>query len=53
LASTFVELAEVSMLRGHSELSVTVDFLRAPTEKQTAARAARRLAKEFGAGDPA
>jgi integrase len=37
-----VELAEVSMLLGHSELRVTMDFY-AHLQKQTAAKAARKM----------
>ena len=37
-----VELAEVSMLLGHSELRVTMDFY-AHLQQQTAAKAARQM----------
>lgn len=42
LIAAGVELAEVSMLLGHSELRVTMDFY-AHLQKQTAAKAARRM----------
>ncbi len=42
LIASGVELAEVSMLLGHSELRVTMDFY-AHLQKQTAAKAARRM----------
>ena len=42
-----VELAEVSMLLGHSELRVTRDFY-AHLPKQTAAKAARRMDAVLG-----
>jgi integrase len=42
LIASGVELAEVSMLLGHSELRVTMDFY-AHLQKQTAAKAARQM----------
>jgi integrase len=42
LIAAGVELAEVSMLLGHSELRVTLDFY-AHLQKQTAAKAARHM----------
>lgn len=42
LIAAGVELAEVSMLLGHSELRVTMDFY-AHLQKQTAAKAAQRM----------
>jgi integrase len=42
LIASGVELAEVSMLLGHSELRVTMDFY-AHLQKQTAAKAARHM----------
>jgi integrase len=42
LLAAGVELAEVSMLLGHSELRVTMDFY-AHLQKQTAAKAARQM----------
>lgn len=42
LLASGVELAEVSMLLGHSELRVTMDFY-AHFQKQTAAKAARQM----------
>lgn len=42
LIASGVELAEVSMLLGHSELRVTLDFY-AHLQKQTAAKAARHM----------
>jgi integrase len=42
LIAAGIELAEVSMLLGHSELRVTMDFY-AHLQKQTAARAAQRM----------
>jgi len=42
LLASGVELAEVSMLLGHSELRVTMDFY-AHLQKQTAAKAARQM----------
>jgi integrase len=42
LIASGVELAEVSMLLGHSELRVTMDFY-AHLQKQTAAKAAKRM----------
>jgi integrase len=42
LIAAGVELAEVSMLLGHSELRVTMDFY-AHLQKQTAARAAQKM----------
>jgi len=42
LIASGVELAEVSMLLGHSELRVTMDFY-AHLQKETAAKAARRM----------
>jgi integrase len=47
LLAAGVELAEVSMLLGHSELRVTMDFY-AHLQKQTAARAARRMDAVLG-----
>jgi integrase len=42
LIESGVELAEVSMLLGHSELRVTMDFY-PHLQKQTAAKAARHM----------
>jgi site-specific recombinase XerD len=42
LIAAGVELAEVSLLLGHSELRVTMDFY-AHLQKQTAAKAAKRM----------
>jgi site-specific recombinase XerD len=42
LIASGVELAEVSMLLGHSKLRVTMDFY-AHLQKQTAARAAQTM----------
>ena len=42
LIASGVELAEVSMLLGHSELRVTMDFY-AHLQQQTAAKAARQM----------
>ena len=42
LIASGVELAEVSMLLGHSELRVTMDFY-GHLQKQTAAKAARQM----------
>lgn len=47
LIAAGVELAEVSMLLGHSELRVTMDFY-AHLQKQTAAKAARRMDAVLG-----
>jgi len=47
LLAAGVGLAEVSMLLGHSELGVTMDFY-AHLQKQTAAKAARRMDTVFG-----
>jgi integrase len=44
-----VELVEVSMLLGHSELRVTAD-LYSHLQKQTSAKAARRMDAVFGGG---
>ena len=46
LLAAGVELAEVSMLLGHSELRVTMDFY-AHLQKQTAAKAARHMDSLF------
>ncbi|NOT27765.1 MAG: tyrosine-type recombinase/integrase [Acidobacteria bacterium] len=47
LIASGIELAEVSMLLGHSELRVTMDFY-AHLQKQTAAKAAQRMDAIFG-----
>lgn len=47
LIASGVELAEVSMLLGHSELRVTMDFY-AHLQQQTAAKAARQMASILG-----
>jgi integrase len=47
LLASGVELAEVSMLLGHSELRVTMDFY-AHLQKQTAAKAARHMDAVLG-----
>jgi integrase len=47
LIASGIELAEVSMLLGHSDLRVTMDFY-AHLQKQTASRAARRMDAIFG-----